>query len=121
MLYTRNLSGCTPDCTLAYSQTAWNRYSRKFISKILYSLTPVPLKTPAPGTLHSPAPIPLVTPMDRYAHSWMSFLQTNVCISERTAHASSLMLQVAGRGYAELLRTQIRRTSQNSPSTSFSE
>ena len=50
----------------------------------------------------------LVTPMDRYARSWMSFLQTNVCISERTPHAPSLMLQVAGRGYAELLRTLIR-------------
>src|SRR5215203_5603791 len=52
-------------------RTTWNRCSRKFISKIVHSLTPVPLKTPAPGTLHSPAPIPLVTPMDRYARSWM--------------------------------------------------
>jgi hypothetical protein len=86
-------------------RSAWNRYSRKFISKILHSLTPVPLKTAAPGALHSPTPIPLVTPMDRYARSWMSFLQTNVCASERTPHAPSLMLQVAGRGYAELLRT----------------
>jgi hypothetical protein len=77
--------------------------SPKSISKILHSLTPLPLKTPAPGTLHSPAPIELVTPMDRYARWWMSFLQTNVCTSERTAHAPSLMLQVAGRGYAELL------------------
>jgi hypothetical protein len=33
----------------------------------------------------------------------MFFLQTNVCTSERTPHAPSLMLQVAGRGYAELL------------------
>src|SRR5215203_4454762 len=55
------------------------------------------------GTLHSPAPIPLVTPMDRYARSWMIFLQTNVCASERTPHAPSLMLQVAGRGYANFL------------------
>jgi hypothetical protein len=66
------------------------------MSKILHSLTPVPLKTPAPGTLHSPAPIPLVTPMDRYARSWVFFLQTNVCTLERTPHAPSLMLQVAG-------------------------
>ena len=82
--------------------------SRKFISRILHSLTPVPMKTPAPGTLHSPAPIPLVTPMDRYARSWMFFLQTNVCASERTPYAPSLMLQVAGRAYAELLRTLFR-------------
>src|SRR5215212_655323 len=81
-----------------------NRNSRKFISKIVHSLTPVPLKTPAPGTLHSPGPTPLVTPMDRYARSWMFFPQTNVCAPERTPHAPSLMLQLAGRGYAELLR-----------------
>jgi hypothetical protein len=66
-----------------------------------------------PGTLHSPAPIPLVTPMDRYARSWMFFLQTNVCTSERTPHAPSLMLQVAGRGHAELLRTLTLRSSVN--------
>src|SRR5215213_9658014 len=85
-------------------RTTWNRCSRKFISKIVHSLTPLPLKTPSPGTLHSPAPITLVTLMDRYARSWMFFLQTNVCISERTPHAPSLVLQVAGHGYAELLR-----------------
>src|ERR671921_2907881 len=97
--------------------SAWNRYSRKVISKIVHSFTPLPQKT-RPGTLHSPAPIPLVTPMERSARSWMSFLQTNVCASERTPHAPSLMLQVAGRGYAELLRTLIRRSSsQNFPST----
>src|SRR5215217_6202828 len=33
-----------------------------------------------------------------------SFSQTNGCASERTPYALSLMLQVAGRGYAELLR-----------------
>jgi hypothetical protein len=54
--------------------------------------------------------------MDRYARSWMFFLQTNVCILERTPHAPSLMLQVAGRGYAELLRKPRRRSSQNFPS-----
>jgi hypothetical protein len=91
--------------------SAWNRYSRKVISKILYS----------------PVPIPLVTPMDRYARSWMSFLQPNVWTSERTLHAPSLMLQAAGRGYAErlntriceLLRTPSIRRSQNSPSGTF--
>src|SRR5215207_10676642 len=70
-------------------------------------------KHPSPGTLHSPVPIPLVTPMDRYARSWMLFLQTNVCASERTPHAPSLMLQVAGHGHAELLRTPSTRSSGN--------
>jgi hypothetical protein len=42
----------------------------------------------------------------------MFFLQTLVCTSERTPHAPSLMLQVAGRGYAELLRKPIRRSSE---------
>src|SRR5215208_6366441 len=60
-----------------------------------------------PGILYSLSPIPLVTPMDRYARSWISFLQTNVCTSGRAAHASSLMLQVARRGYVELLRRPI--------------
>jgi hypothetical protein len=95
-------------------RSAWNRNSPKFISKILHSLILIPLKTPAPGTLHSPVPIPLVTLMDRYVRSWMSFPQTNVCPSERTPHALSLMLQLAGRGYAELLRMRIMRTSSNS-------
>src|SRR5215203_4879274 len=103
-------------------RTTWNRNSRKFISKIVHSLTPIPLKTPAPGTLHSPAPMPLVTPMNRYARSWMFFSQTNVCTSERTPHAPALMLQVARRGYAELLRRvmcneldqQVRQVAQRS-------
>jgi hypothetical protein len=46
----------------------------------------------------------------------MFFLETLVCTSERTPHAPSLMLQVAGRGYAELLRKPRRRSSQNFPS-----
>src|SRR5215212_6606214 len=50
--------------------------------------------------------------MDRYARSWMFFLQTLVCTSERTPYAPSLMLQVAGRGYAEFLRKPIRRGSE---------
>jgi hypothetical protein len=37
----------------------------------------------------------------------MFFLQTNVSTSERTPQAPSLMLQVAGQGYAELLRNPI--------------
>src|ERR671913_2313838 len=89
-------------------RSAWNRNSRKSISKILHSLTPLPLKTPAPGSLHSLAPIPHVTPMVRYARSWMFFSQTNVCASERTPHASSLMLQVAGarlHNYHQCLET----------------
>jgi hypothetical protein len=44
----------------------------------------------------------------------MFFLQTNVCTSERTPHAPFLMLQVAGRGCAELLRRHIPRTRVNS-------
>jgi hypothetical protein len=59
--------------------------------------------------------------MDRYARSWMFFLQTLVCTSERTPHAPSLMLQVAGRGYAELLRNPNMRTSENSVSANFGE
>jgi hypothetical protein len=62
--------------------SSWNRFSRKSISKILHSLTPLPQETPASGTLHNPVPIPLLTPMDRYARSWMFFSQTNVCASE---------------------------------------
>src|SRR5919112_1468874 len=34
-----------------------------------------------PSVPHSPAPLELVTPADRYARSWMFFLQTNVCSS----------------------------------------
>jgi hypothetical protein len=100
---------------------ASNRNSPKFISKILQSLTPVPLKTPPPSTLHSPVPIPLVTPMDRYARSRMFFLQTNICVSERTPYAMSLMLQVAGRSYADLLRNPNMRTSENSVSANFAQ
>src|SRR5215218_7749210 len=39
-------------------RSAWNRNSPKFISKILQSLPPLPLRTADPGTLHSPVPIP---------------------------------------------------------------
>src|SRR5215216_8135960 len=94
-----------------FHPSAWNRNSRKFISKILHSLTLVPRKHPSPGTLHSSGPTPLVTPMDRYARSWMFFLQTLVCTSQRTSYAPSRMLQVAGRGYAELLRNPISGSS----------
>jgi hypothetical protein len=59
--------------------SAWNKFSRKFVSKILYNPAPIPLESPTPSTLHSPLPVPLVTPMDRYARSWEFFLQTNVC------------------------------------------
>src|SRR5215204_6555446 len=46
---------------------AWNRYSRKFISKILYSPAPIPLQSPPAGAPFGPAPLELVTPMYRYA------------------------------------------------------
>jgi hypothetical protein len=51
--------------------SAWNRCSRKFVYEILHTRTPLPPKSPAPDTLHSPGPLPLVTPMDRYARLWM--------------------------------------------------
>jgi hypothetical protein len=41
----------------------------------------------------------------------MFFSQTNVCASERTPHAPSPMLKVAGQGFAELLRNPTRRSS----------
>src|SRR5215208_6514203 len=41
----------------------------------------------------------------------MSFLQTNVCTSERTPHDPALMHQVSGRGYADLMRTPLWRSS----------
>src|SRR5215212_6406288 len=52
-------------------RSAWNRNSRKFISKILHSPTPIPLESPSPGTPHSPGPLGFVTPIDRYARLWM--------------------------------------------------
>ena len=48
-------------------RSAWNRNSRKFISKILHSPTLLPPESPIPGALLGPAPLELVTPMDRYA------------------------------------------------------
>src|SRR5918994_557063 len=71
-------------CEVSHSSihpSAWNSNSRKFISKILHTHTPTPPESPTPGTPHSPGPTELVTPMDRYARSWMFFLQTNVCTS----------------------------------------
>src|SRR5829696_3412065 len=52
-------------------RSAWNRNSRKFISRILHSPAPIPLESPPPGTPLRLAPAPLATPMDRYARSWM--------------------------------------------------
>jgi hypothetical protein len=52
-------------------RSAWNRYSRKFISKILHSRAPHTPKSPSPDTPHSPGPLGLVTPVDRYAGLWM--------------------------------------------------
>src|SRR5215217_7324731 len=52
-------------------RSAWNKNSRKFVSKILHNATPIPLESPAPDTLHSPGQVPLATPMDRYARLWM--------------------------------------------------
>jgi hypothetical protein len=60
-------------------RSAWNRYSRKFISKILHSRAPHTPKSPSPDTPHSPGPLGLVTPVDRYPGLWMRLLQTLVC------------------------------------------
>src|SRR5829696_4040140 len=62
-------------------RSAWNRNSRKYISRILHSPAPIPLQSSPPGAPFGPAPLELVTPMDRYVRSWMFFLQTNVCTS----------------------------------------
>src|SRR5215211_8054595 len=51
--------------------SAWKGNSRKFISKILHSPTPLPPESPIPGAPLGPAPLELVTPMDRYAGLWM--------------------------------------------------
>jgi len=48
-------------------RSAWNKNSRKFISRILHNLTPLPPKSPSPEDPHSPVPLELVTPMYRYA------------------------------------------------------
>jgi hypothetical protein len=53
--------------------SAWNMFSRKFISKIVHSPALIPLESPTPGAPHSLAPLELVTLMDRYARLWMSF------------------------------------------------
>jgi hypothetical protein len=53
--------------------SAWNRNSRKFISKILHTHTPMPLVSPLQAPRSAPCRYPLVTLMDRYARSWMFF------------------------------------------------
>src|SRR5215208_2988823 len=50
-------------------RSAWNRNSRKFISKILHSPAPTPLQSPPPGAPFGPAPLELVTPVYRYSRS----------------------------------------------------
>ena len=52
-------------------RSAWNTNSRKFISKILHSLTPIPLKSPLQAPRTAPSRCPLVTLMDEDAASWM--------------------------------------------------
>ena len=51
-------------------RSAWNMNSPKFISTILHSPAPLPLRTPSPDTPHSPASLELVTAVDRYARLW---------------------------------------------------
>ena len=45
--------------------------SRKFISKILHSPTPIPLDSPIQGAPLGLTPLELVTSMDRYAGLWI--------------------------------------------------
>ena len=54
--------------------SAWNKRSRKFISKILHVPAPIPLESPVSGAPHCPAPAELVTAMDGYAELWMRSL-----------------------------------------------
>src|SRR5215212_8518129 len=84
--------------------SAWNRNSRKFISKILHTPAPTPLESPPPGAPHSPAPLELVTPMDRYAPSRMlschKQMSVAAVISEGRSDPSHA-LRGSGRGKAK--------------------
>jgi hypothetical protein len=83
-------------------RSAWNRNSRKFICRIVHNYTPVPLKTPAPGTPQSPTPLELVTPMDRYARWWMLPPGTNVCsraMIRKATPKTRVSPGASGRGY----------------------
>ena len=48
-------------------RSAWNRYSRKFISKIPHSPAPIPPISPLQTFRRAPTSLELVRPMDRYA------------------------------------------------------
>jgi hypothetical protein len=77
--------------------TSGNSNSRKFISKILHSTTPIPLESPVSGTPLSPAPVELVTPMDRYAGLWMLSCCKQMFAVERE-RPPAYYLQHWGRG-----------------------
>jgi hypothetical protein len=84
--------------------SAWNKNSRKVISKIPYSPAPIPRNAPPPCAPHSPAPVPLVIPMDRYARLRMlpcrRHLSAAAIISEGPSDPSHT-LRVSGRGKAK--------------------
>src|SRR5215211_7409092 len=86
-------------------RSAWNRNSRKFISKILYSPAPIPRNAPPPGAPHSPAWAPLVTLMDRYARLRMLPCHKQIfvvaVISEGRSDPSHTLLRGSGRAKAK--------------------
>ena len=95
-------------------RSAWNRYSPKFISKILHSPTPIPPESPIPGAPLGPAPLELVTPMDRYAGLWMFSRreQMFVVADFQLLHIPFLApFRGCGWGYAELRHDGVLRSS----------
>src|SRR5215207_10336331 len=100
----RGLAPSAPLLALIH-RSAWNRYSREFISKILHTHTPIPLESPIPGAPLGPAPLELVTPMDRYAGLWKFSRreQMFVVTENQLLHIPFLApFRGCGWGYAEL-------------------
>ena len=85
--------------------SAWNRNSRKFIYKMLYSPVPIPLRIIPPGAPHSPGPLELVIPMDRYAPLRMLPCRKQIfvvaVISEGRSDPSNTPLRGSGRAKAK--------------------
>src|SRR5215211_494812 len=94
--------------------SAWKGNSRKFISKILHSPTPLPPESPIPGAPLGPAPLELVTPMDRYAGLWMFSRREQVFVVTdfQLLHIPFLApFRGCGWDYAELRRHGVLRSS----------
>src|ERR687897_387895 len=76
----RGLGRNVPALSLALiHRSAWNKNSRKFISKILNIPPCEGVAEPLSAILSDGTVRHLVTRMDRYARSWMLLIQTNVC------------------------------------------